>query len=234
MTNKLDPSFDFGSESGEDTALSTQSLETHLDALRERIVESKLPPRSIKRAGWHLDEAQLLLELERNQEAWQLVRPLFGLFIADEYWQMAAEACQLLSECDHVHSMAALANGIWIAVTFPIEPQATLALLQLLIEETPDDADGAAVAAATAKYIVDLRSDDQDHEDMSFFAMQMMGAVARRHSNIEGQTEFDAWVKRLELDDPTKFLVRLRNVLDVMAQDQWWVDRDTLRTRIAD
>ena len=57
----------------------------------------------------------------------------------------------------------------------------------------------------------------------------MMGDVARRHCYIRNQVQFDLWASKLELDDPSKFLVRMRNVLDVMAQDDWWVDRDALR-----
>jgi hypothetical protein len=59
-----------------------------------------------------------------------------------------------------------------------------------------------------------------------------LGRVARRHSEVEDQTQFDRWVERLELDDPDKFLVRLRNVVDVLVQDQWWFDRDALQSQI--
>jgi hypothetical protein len=74
-----------------------------------------------------------------------------------------------------------------------------------------------------------MRAKEDTYNDLSFFATQMMGEVARRHSNVENQQDFDRWTKKLELNDPEKFLVRMRNVLDVMAQDNWWVDRDTLR-----
>ena len=31
---------------------------------------------------------------------------------------------------------------------------------------------------------------------------------------------------------PDKFLVRLRNIVDVLVQEDWWFDRDELRARI--
>ena len=98
----------------------------------------------------------------------------------------------------------------------------------------PDHSDGAAVAAAVSNYIVGMRADDDSHNDLSFFTTQMMGNVAKRHSNIDNQAAFDLWVTRLELDQPDKFLGRLRNILDVMAQDGWWVDRDALRNSLPD
>ena len=39
-------------------------------------------------------------------------------------------------------------------------------------------------------------------------------------------------VERMELNDPDKFLVRLRNVVDVLVQDQWWFDREALQAQI--
>ena len=53
--------------------------------------------------------------------------------------------------------------------------------------------------------------------------------VARRHSGVEDQQDFSRWIARMELDDPSRFLPRLRNVVDVLVQDDWWFDRDALR-----
>ena len=39
-------------------------------------------------------------------------------------------------------------------------------------------------------------------------------------------------MERLELNDPDKFLVRLRNVVDVLVQDQWWIDREAIQAEL--
>ena len=49
---------------------------------------------------------------------------------------------------------------------------------------------------------------------------------------LEKQDEFEAWVSRLELDQPEKFLVRLRNVVDVLVQDDWWIDREAVHAEL--
>lgn len=221
--------FDFGSESAEDAIDSTEALEARLKALRERIIAESESAELLTLAKLRLDEGELLNALQRGDEAWKIIRPIFDLFIEAQEWELAAEACDVLSQTEQADSLVALANGVWLAVTFPVDPQLSLSLLQYIIDDTPDDSDGAAVAAAVAKYIIDMRADEDMHNDLSFFATQMMGDVARRHSQIETQEQFDLWTKRMELDDPAKFLVRLRNVIDVMAQDDWWVDRDALR-----
>jgi hypothetical protein len=221
--------YDFGSESGEDAIDSTQALEAQLDAVRQRIISESESASLISLAKLRLDEGELLNALERGNEAWKIVRPIVDLFTEAEEWELAAQACDVLSQSEHNDALVALANGIWLAVTFPVDPQVSVSLLQYIIDDTPDDSDGAAVAAAAANYLIDMRASDDTHNDLNFFATQMMGDVARRHSQIESQEQFDLWKKRLELDDPSKFLVRLRNVLDVMAQDDWWVDRDALR-----
>ena len=221
--------YDFGSESGEDAIDSTQALEAQLDAVRQRIISESESASLISLAKLRLDEGELLNALERGNEAWKIVRPIVDLFTEAGEWELAAQACDVLSQSEHNDALVALANGIWLAVTFPVDPQVSVSLLQYIIDDTPDDSDGAAVAAAAANYLIDMRASDDTHNDLNFFATQMMGDVARRHSQIESQEQFDLWKQRLELDDPSKFLVRLRNVLDVMAQDDWWVDRDLLR-----
>jgi hypothetical protein len=105
-------------------------------------------------------------------------------------------------------------------------------MLQHVVDETPDDADGAAVAAAAGAYIVELRAEGKKKENLAFFANQLLGVVARRHSNVEGQEQFDYWFKKLELDDPSRFLVRLRNVVDVLVQEDWWFDREALQAKL--
>ena len=221
--------FDFGSESAEDAIESTEALEARLTAQRERIIAESESSDLLSLAKLRLDEGELLNALERGDEAWKIVRPIVDLFTDAGEWELAAEACDVLSQSEHDDALVALANGIWLSVTFPVDPQVSISLLQYIIDDTPDDSDGAAVAAAVANYLIDMRANDDTHNDLSFFGTQMMGDVARRHSQIESQEQFDLWKKRLELDDPAKFLVRLRNVLDVMAQDDWWVDRDALR-----
>jgi hypothetical protein len=208
---------------------STEALEARLNSLRERIITESQSTDLIDLAKLRLDEGELLNALERGEEAWKIVRPIFDLFSESGEWELAAEACDVLSQTEHDDALVALANGIWLAVTFPVDPQVSVSLLQYVIDDTPDNSDGAAVAAAVAKYVIDMRAEEDTHNDLSFFATQMMGEVARRHSNVENQQDFDRWTKKLELDDPDKFLVRMRNVLDVMAQDNWWVDRDALR-----
>ena len=66
------------------------------------------------------------------------------------------------------------------------------------------------------------------------FTNQLLGQVARRHSQVEEQEIFDFWVERMQLDDPAQFLPRLAKVLEVVTDNDWWFDRDELRARIPD
>ncbi len=213
---------DLGAESFDETEVSRAALETRLAALSERLRESDDDAPAT--AELKLQQAQVLLELGRNEAAWKTARSGFETLIAGERWAPAVRACEILFLCERPESLAALGQGVWLAVTFPVDPELTLALLQHIIDQTPDDSDGAAIAAATAAYVVDLRTEGAQHDELRFFAAQMLGSVARRHSGIEEQSEFDAWMKRLELYQPERFLVRLRNVIDVLVQDNWWFD----------
>ncbi len=210
------------------------SIEAHLGALMDawNEVDSGKPP--LERAKKQLEIGRSLKAIDRGSEAWPWAREAFDTFAQNDEWEWAADACDVLSQCDQGASLAALGHGIWLAVTFPIDPDLTLALLQHLVDDTPDDSDGAAVAAATAMFIADVRTEGQQRKDLRFFASQLLGQVARRHSHVENQAQFQAWVERLELDQPDKFLVRLRNVVDVLVQEDWWIDRDAIHASLPD
>jgi hypothetical protein len=208
-------------------------LEGYLIELRgqlERLPEHASPR---ERAALQLDIGRALQILERGAEAWPILRTAFGLCMAEANYEGAAEACDLLYLCDQPQSLAALGQGIWLGVTFPIDPEITIHLLSHVIDDTPDDADGAAVAAATACFLADLRArEGPERERLQFFSQQLLGRVARRHSDVESQAQFDLWVERLELNQPDKFLVRLRNVVDVLVQEDWWFDRGALQASL--
>jgi hypothetical protein len=177
--------------------------------------------------------ARALQILGRGAEAWPIGRLAFDAFVEGGAWEKAADACDVLYQADQPGSLAALGQGIWLGVTLPIDPEVSVHLLSHVVDDTPDDADGAAVAAATAAFLADLRAPEgPDRERLVFFASQLLGRVARRHSKVEDQDQFEAWVRRLELDDPDKFLVRLRNVVDVLVQDDWWLDRDAIQATL--
>ena len=225
----LGETFDLGAESQEEPATSSAAFEAQLAAVQDRLNESKIELESPEWRELALQEGRLLVALERGPDAWQSGRSCFDRFCKARLWAEAIEAARIMFQSGETDALVALGHGVWLAVTFPVDPELSVALLQDIIEETPDDSDGAAVAAAVAAYVVELRSEGKEHKSLSFFTNQMLGAVARRHSGIEDQEAFDQWIERLELHDPARFLPRLRNVVDVLVQDNWWIDREAIQ-----
>lgn len=188
----------------------------------------------VERYNLKLDIASDFLALEQKQDAWQEAKSCFDFFIKHHQWQQAVESCNVMFQCDMDESLIALANGIWLAVTFPINPETSIAMLQHIIDETPDDSDGAAVAAMTAHYLADMRAEGERAESLKFLATQMIAAVAKRHSQVTDQDMLEFWIERLELKDPAIFLPKLAKVLDIIVDNNWWYDRDHLRSLIPD
>ncbi len=180
-----------------------------------------------------LSISETLVALEKKEEAWKLARSVFDYMVANEQWQDAVEACDVLYAADQPASIAALGNGIWLAVTFPVDPQLSTNLLDHVIDETPKDSDGAAVAAAAAHYLAELRAkDDAQRSSLGFLTGNMLAGVANRHSDLKEKAQIDLWVERLELDQPDKFLPRLATMLEVIVDDNWWIDRDAIRANL--
>ena len=221
-----------GDKSGIDLSESRPSLqallnehEAHLQALPD-----DCPP--VDRARVQLDIAETLLALLRKEDAWSVGREIFDVFIEQSAWQDAIETCDVLFQCEQAESLAALGNGVWLAVTYPVPAQLTVAMLQHIVEETPDDSDGGAVAAMAANYIVEMRTEGEEQESLAFFTRQILAGVAKRHRGIEEPEMINTWIEILELNDVKELLPRLATILDTIVGDNWWVDRDALRAEL--
>ncbi|MEW6329893.1 MAG: hypothetical protein AB1560_00380 [Pseudomonadota bacterium] len=227
-----DESFKMDMDSAEDVQESAVLLEAQLAEFRRQMLE--LPPNydPLARADLLLQIGRTFIRLEKNQDAWDAAREAFDIYAQREAWEGAVQACDILFAADQPESLPALGQGIWLTVTFPMDPELSVAMLQHVVDETPPDSDGAAVAATVAHYIVDLRAEGRQREDLMFYTNQLLATVARRHSGVQDQEAFSRWFKKLELDDPAKFLPRLRNVVDVLVQDEWWIDRDAIHAKL--
>lgn len=204
----------------------TKQLATKLQELNDLSTSTPLA-----RARMQLDVAEILVALERKSEAWTLAREAFATTLAHDAWPDAVEACDVLYQCGQPESIGALGMGVWLSVSFPVDPELTLALLLHVVDEIPSNSDGAAIAAIAARYVIDLRADDEKYESLSFLANNLIGQVAERHGNVQDQTALDRWMDKFELRDPQIFLPRLGQVVDTIVGDAWWFDRDELRNK---
>ena len=210
----------------------SQSLEKQLSLYQQHLAELPATATEIDRARVQLDIAETQLALDRKEEAWITAREALMVFLKTEQWQEAVESYNVLFQTEQPASLAALGQGVWLAITIPIQPDTTIAMLQHIVEETPDDSDGAAVAAITAHYIADIRAADNKHDSLTFLTQNIIGQVAKRHSNVSTQAELGTWMDKLHLKEPGDFLPRMATVVDVLVEDEWWFDRDELRKKL--
>lgn len=206
------------------------ALQKHLD---EKIHELNALKNAtpLGRARMQLDIAEILINLEQKPEAWDFAREAFEVALKNDAWQDAVEACNVLYQTEQDDSIAALGMGVWLAVSFPVDPELTLGMLLHIVDETPYNSDGAALAAVTARYVIDLRAEDDSHESQGFLANNLIAMVAERHSNVRDQAALDKWLERLELRNPQVFLPRLGQVVDIMVGNNWWFERNELRNK---
>lgn len=223
--------FDLGADSQQDAAVSTESLRRKMMALESRIDQLD-DNNTDERMGLNHQLAAVLVDLGHPQQAWKTAHATLNYYLQQQNWEQAVLVCDTLFRSGHDDALIALGQGLWLSITFPIDPSLTISMLQHVIDETPEDSDGAAVAAAVAAYVADLRGNGNQNDDCTLAVGQMLNDVARRHGNVTNQDEFKRWFERLELNDPSKFLVRMRNIIDVLVQDQWWYDRVTLQNLI--
>lgn len=211
---------------------SVQALRDSLGAARKKLKKFPDDGNPVEKARNMLDVAEPLAGLGQGADAWTYAREAFQVFINYKQWQDAVEAADILYNADQPDSIPALGVGIWLAVTYPVKAQSTVTLLGHVIDETPDDSDGAAVAAMTAHYIAGMRSEGEAKKSLTFLTTQMIARVAKRHRGIEDQETLDIWIEMLQLNDVPELFKRLAVVVDALVGDNWWFDRDELRSRL--
>jgi len=222
-----------GDKRGIDLSDSRPSLKAQLLEQQRQLAALPADTEPAQRARLQLDVAETLLGLQQREECWALARESFDAFAAAETWQEAVEACDVLFQSDQPESLAALGNGVWLSITYPVPAALTVTMLQHIVDETPDASDGGAVAAMVAHYIADLRSEGKEHDNLTFYTNQLVADVAKRHRGIENDPEMiRMWTEILGLNDVPELLSRLAVMLDAIVGDNWWIDREALRERL--
>ena len=210
-------------------------LESALEERQSKLLTMKADIAPAERADLQLETADIMLELAKPgmpEAAWGLAKEAFLIYLDTKNWEAAVQACDTLYRTDLPTAITALGNGLWLSITYPIDAEVSLLMLNNLIEDTPDKSDGAAVAATVAHYIADLRLQDEKRESVMFLTTNLISKVAERHSNVKDQGQLNFWMDKLELNDPAVFLPRMSQVIDALVNGNWWYDRDALRAEL--
>jgi hypothetical protein len=186
----------------------------------------------LEKARLQLDIAECYLGLDQQQQAHDWAIQTIDPFIRNEQWQLCVDACDIIYNCSLDDALVALGNGIWLAVTFPIDAALSVQMLHHVVDETPDDSDGAAVAAMLAHYLAETRASEREHQNLTFLTNQILIQVAKRHRGIEDEKTLQTWIQMYELDDISKLLPKMALILDTIVGDNWWYDRDLIRSHL--
>ena len=89
----------------------------------------------------------------RTRRAWDAGREAFDLYAAAEVWEGAVQAWRHPGGSPtSPESLVALGQGIWLAVTYPVDSELTVAMLQHVVDETRRIPTAPRLAATAAHY----------------------------------------------------------------------------------
>lgn len=214
---------------------SREFLEAELEKRQQQMLALTLESDALARANLQYDIAEIMIELGKSgmpEAAWGLAKEAMLIFVEHKQWEDAVRACDTLYRTELPAAVIALGNGLWLSITYPIDPELSIIMLNNLIQDTPDKSDGAAVAAAVSHYLADLRLEGEKRESVMFLTASMLSKVAERHSGVKDQGQMNFWMDKMDLNDPAVFLPRMSQVIDAIVNGQWWYDRDVLRAEL--
>ena len=116
-----------------------QELAVKLTETQAKLKNLPADAAPMEKALIQLDISELMLALDLKEEAWNEARATFDTFIKNEQWQHAVEACNVMYQTEQPASIVALGHGVWLAVTYPIEADTSIAVLNHIVDETPPD-----------------------------------------------------------------------------------------------
>ncbi len=233
MTDKTEPKIS-GLEFTE-ASESRDFLKQQLDQKQALLAQLKPDCDPLERANLQHEIAEIMLDSGGSgmaEAAWGLAKESFLIYMEHDKFEDAVNALDALYRTDLPGSVIALGHAMWLSVTYPIDPELSIVMMKNLVDDTPDKSDGAAVAAATAHYIADLRLEGEKRDSVMFLTTNLIAKVAERHSNITDQGQLNFWMDKLELNDPNLFLPKLAQVIDAIVAGDWWFDRETLRAKL--
>ncbi len=210
-------------------------LKQQLDQKQSQLAQLKPDCDPLNRANLQYEIAEIMLDSGGNgmpEAAWGLAKESFLIYMKHDQFEDAVNALDTLYRTDLPGAVIALGHAMWLSVTYPIDPELSIVMMKNLVDDTPDKSDGAAVAAATAHYIADLRLEGEKRDSVMFLTTNMLAKVAERHSNVTDQGQLNFWMDKLELNDPNLFLPKLAQVIDAIVAGDWWFDRDQLRAKL--
>ncbi|AYQ57811.1 hypothetical protein BTHERMOSOX_1253 [Bathymodiolus thermophilus thioautotrophic gill symbiont] len=220
----------FDGDDGEDVYANEEQLQARLAYFEAQLAGLSENAPTEDRIKNLLEIGRIQVERYKGADAWEKAFTAFTLAQDDELWELAVEACDVMFLSEGPDALVALGHALWLGITFPIDPEITVAMLQHLVEESPEEADTRAVAATVAHYITSMRCGEED--DLTFFTSQMLASVADKHSHVTDQSTFDLWRRTLELDKPDVFLKKLSGAIDQLVEGKWWIDKDKIRTKL--
>ncbi|MEE9351113.1 MAG: hypothetical protein V3U78_02540 [Thiotrichaceae bacterium] len=214
---------------------SRKFLATELKQKQDKLQKLTIDSSQIIRANLQADIAEIMLDIADAgmiEAAWGYAKESFLIYIEQSKWEDAVHAADILYRTELPAAVTALGNGLWLAITYPIDPELSIVMIKNLVDDTPNSSDGAAVAAAVAHYIADMRFEGEKRDSTMFLTSSLLAKVAERHGNVTDQAQMNSWMLKLELNDPEKFLPRMAQVLDAIVEGNWWYDKEELRSRL--
>lgn len=220
----------FDGEDGEDAYANETQLKARLAYFENQLSTMNEQTDVQEKIKNLLEIGRIQVERYKGADAWEKAFTAFTLAQEHTLWELAVEACDVMFLSEGPDALVALGHALWLGITFPIDPEITVAMLQHLVEESPEEANTRAVAATVAHYVTSMRCGAED--ELTFFTSQMLASVADKHSHVSDQSTFDLWRRTLELDKPEIFLKKLSGAIDQLVDGKWWIDRDAIRAQL--
>ncbi len=168
--------------------------------------------------------------LRTPQENWEMTINTLRQYSRARNWEEALDVLVFLSNQENNPEVfKARAQAMWLA----LKGEAPIAVLtsiayKLVVSLGPQHPITGPLAAV-ANLMLEHRTPDHPDRPLAESHVQQMYMHACPAALNDDREGFDKWVQENQLDDPDHIIPIVMGLLEIMAGEDWWIDREAIQ-----
>ncbi|MBF0309790.1 MAG: hypothetical protein HQL56_09700 [Magnetococcales bacterium] len=165
----------------------------------------------------------------RGEENWTLLSNLSLTHSRNGHWEEAFQTLiRMAAREKDPRANQALAQAVWLGLKTEIPvADLTAVLFRILVRFGPShEVSGSIVAMANL--LSRHRTPNHPERALAMAHVQQMFEYLQVPDPTVDNAAFQSWIKERKLDDPDHFISVVMIVLERMAGNEWWIDRESV------
>lgn len=164
------------------------------------------------------------------EEEWEMNKQAIKRYAKQGQWEEVLKNLVILStKRKNNEVFQAIGQRVWVALKSDASVTDAVLALHQLLHTFGVKHEVAPHIAALAQLVSHHRTPDDPDAPLAQGQVQQMFAIVCEEVGVVGEEAFQKWVVENRLDDPEYVATVVFRALELMINDDWWIDRGALQ-----